>query len=386
MQQIASVGNYGAKVAILRKGTTGPFYLRWLDRETGKLRSQVTDCRVLSKAKVEALAKAHELTQDRQEEPSRTPRTPHSVVTWGRLLAWYEAEWMPLAASESERENNPRVLALWRHVLPLEDTVESLEPARLEKFVQWRKRGGFTLGAYHFKAKVSDRTVGKDLEWLRRVVNKGVQSPTLKLKYNPLSTTPIPNTPSPKRPVASVARWEALRAHADPVGSQGLFGGFLDLLRALGWRVRALCEIRLEDIDTKGWRIRKQGEVDKEGHDVWVPVSASLKPRLKALLKARRKLAVTSPWLFPKVNKPTEPWRTDYVRSRLETAERAAKLTPLDGGDFHPYRRLWARLLKDQPTGNVAAAGAWKSSRMVELYQGMVTEDEVGEVMNAIAF
>ncbi len=386
MRFIASVGTYGSKVAILQRGKGSNYYLRWLDKETKKYRLQATEYRVLTKAKVAAMAKANDLIQTTQNQPSRTPRTPKSVVTWGRLLAWYEEIWFPLASSDSERENNPRVIALWRHVLPLEEPVEQLEPAVLTRFIQQRKEGGFAVGTYQFAAKVSDRTVGKDLEWLRRVVNKGIQSPNLNVKYNPVRSVPIPDTPSPKRPVASVARWEALRARADGVGSQGLFGGFLDLLRALGWRVRALCEIRLEDIDTAAWRIRKLGEVDKEGHDVWVAVSDSLKPRLKALLKVRRTLSVQSPWLFPKPEKPAEPWSRHYARDRLGTAERAAKLKPIDGGDFHPYRRLWARLLKDQPTGNVAAAGAWRTTGMVQLYQGLVTEDEVATVMNAIAF
>jgi len=332
MRFIASVGTYGSKVAILQRGKGSNYYLRWLDKETKRYRLQATEYRVLTKAKVAAMAKANDLIQTTQNQPSRTPRTPKSVVTWGRLLAWYEEIWFPLASSDSERENNPRVIALWRHVLPLEEPVEQLEPAVLTRFIQQRKEGGFAVGTYQFAAKVSDRTVGKDLEWLRRVVNKGIQSPNLNVKYNPVRSVPIPDTPSPKRPVASVARWEALRARADGVGSQGLLGGFLDLL------------------------------------------------------KVRRTLSVQSPWLFPKPEKPAEPWSRHYARDRLGTAERAAKLKPIDGGDFHPYRRLWARLLKDQPTGNVAAAGAWRTTGMVQLYQGLVTEDEVATVMNAIAF
>lgn len=387
MKQIAAVGNYGAKVAILRrKGTSGPFYLRWRDRETGKLRSQVTDCNVLTKAKQAALAKAQELTESLPDQVSRSPRTTkQAVATWGRLLDWYELTWVPLSKSKSEQNLNPRALALWRSFLPLKDPVEELEPAMLTAFMQKRKAGGFTVGEYVYAKDVTDRTVGRDLEWLRGCVNRGIDSPTLRIRYNPLGTIKIPNTPMPKRPVATVERWEALRAQPDS-GSQGLFGGFLDLLRALGWRVRALCEIRLEDINTAAWRIRKQGMVDKEGHDVWVPVSESLKPKLEALLKARHALKVESPYLFPMVHRASDPWRIDYVRARLETAEKTAGLKPLDGGDFHPYRRLWARSLKDQPTVNVAAAGAWKTSKMVELYQGLVTEEEVASVMNTISF
>jgi hypothetical protein len=37
-----------------------------------------------------------------------------------------------------------------------------------------------------------------------------------------------------------------------------------------------------------------------------------------------------------------KPWSRWHARDLLERAEAAAELDPVDGGDFHPYRRKWA--------------------------------------------
>lgn len=41
---------------------------------------------------------------------------------------------------------------------------------------------------------------------------------------------------------------------------------------------------------------------------------------------------------------------------------RAAALAPLDGSDFHAYRRAWATARKHLPPKDVAQAGGWKST------------------------
>lgn len=370
-------------MAILRKDATGPFYMRWRDRETGQQVTRTTEHRTLTKAKAVALEKSLELAQGRAGTPEPRRRTK-GPVTWGALLDWFEKTWVPLAASEAERSYHPQALAVWRTVLPLNAAVANLEPSVIADFKQRRKAGTLQVDGFTLRAKVSERTIGRDLEWLRRVVNKGIESPSIELTVNPIKSTIIPKTPHPKRPVATAERYATLRAHADMVGGQKLFGGFLDLLRALGWRVTAVCSIRLDEIDTtsKRWKIKKRGEVDKNGVEVWVWVSEQLKPQLRALIKAREKLKVDSPWLFPKPEKPAECWQRHYVRDRLETAEKAAGLTPLDGGDFHPYRRLWGTERKHLPLVDVAKAGGWKSPRMLqELYQQVSPEDE-WQVMN----
>ena len=47
-------------------------------------------------------------------------------------------------------------------------------------------------------------------------------------------------------------------------------------------------------------------------------------------------------------------WKAALKR---EDAEAAASLAPLDGSDFHAYRRTWAMARKHLPLKDVAAAG-----------------------------
>ena len=54
----------------------------------------------------------------------------------------------------------------------------------------------------------------------------------------------------------------------------------------------------------------------------------------------------------------------------LRRAEKLAGLPKLGGGQFHPYRRLWATERKHIPIQDVAEAGGWKSIDTVQqLYQ-----------------
>ena len=66
----------------------------------------------------------------------------------------------------------------------------------------------------------------------------------------------------------------------------------MDLIEALGWRVTAICELLASDVDLLNsakaphGRIRKRGEVDKEGVDMWVPLSESARAAIDTVLRA----------------------------------------------------------------------------------------------------
>jgi hypothetical protein len=234
-------------------------------------------------------------------------------------------------------------------------------------------------------ARPSARTVGQDLEFMRRMLNwgRGVrlhresETRLVSPACRPFDGFAIPTTPRPKRPLASYDRWLAVRAVADAVHEQRLFGGFMDLVDGLGWRVTALCELWIGDVDLSArdeapyGRVRKRGEVDKEGMAMWVPLSRPLRTALRRLLTARARLGpmeASSP-LFPSVTDAASPWSRHWARMLLGRAEAAAKVPKQEGGNFHPYRRSWATARKDLPVKDVAAAGAWRTTRMVELYQ-----------------
>ena len=50
----------------------------------------------------------------------------------------------------------------------------------------------------------------------------------------------------------------------------------------------------------------------------------------------------------------------------MERAEKLAGLEPIEGGDFHPYRRAWATSRKHLPARDVAALGGWRDLRSLE--------------------
>lgn len=163
-----------------------------------------------------------------------------------------------------------------------------------------------------------------------------------------------------------------MRAKADETDPQGLFGPFLDLVESLGWRVSAICALRATDVDrgttdaTPHGRIRKRAATDKEGVEMWVPLSPAARAALDLIRE--RNPAIGDRPLFPSVRRGEEgqSWTRFYARALLERAEKAAELEPLEGGDFHPYRRKWATERKHQPTKDVAAAGGWRDLRSRE--------------------
>jgi hypothetical protein len=191
------------------------------------------------------------------------------------------------------------------------------------------------------------------------------------LEQNPIRGYPIPKNRNPKRPVATYDRHLRVRAAADPADPQGLFGPFLDLVEALGWRVSAICQLWASDVDRRSTpeaphgRLRKRGEVDKEGVAMWVPLSAASRQALDTLQERRPAIGDVPLFPMPK-SRGRPPWSRCHARWLLQRAERVAGLEPLDGGDFHPYRRAWATARKHLPIQDVAAAGGCRDLRSLE--------------------
>jgi integrase len=70
--------------------------------------------------------------------------------------------------------------------------------------------------------------------------------------------------------------------------------------------------------------------------------------------------------LFPAPQDVSKPIRRDLAAKWLLRAERLAELPKLEGGTFHPYRRLWASERKHFSDVDVAAAGGWKDTRALK--------------------
>lgn len=217
--------------------------------------------------------------------------------------------------------------------------------------------------------------------WARLVRVAGVPL----LERNPLHGYRVPTNPSPKRPLATYDRYLAVRTTADAVDLRRLFGPFLDLVEGLGWRVSAVCQLRASDFDTRQdgaapfGRIRKRGETDKEGIEMWLPMSGQV--RDAGVTAIQRSGAVGDAYLFPARRRPGQPWSRFYARSLLQRAEQAAGLSPLAGGDFHPYRRAWATARKHLPVTDVAQAGGWKSTTTLTRHYMQADEETLYAVV-----
>jgi len=250
-------------------------------------------------------------------------------------------------------------MALWQAVLgPV--TVDALTPADLDRFVRERRAGQVTVPEHALRATVSESTIGADIVFLNSVLNWAVRKARL-LRENPIAHYERPKTVNPKRPVATFDRFLAIQKVADQVDP--FFGSFLALVEALGWRVSAICHLRAEDVDRTArsdaphGRIHKRGETDKERVDMWVPLSEDGRAALD-------RLPSIGGYLFATID--GVPWTRWHARYLLERAEELAGLEPLEGSDFHAYRRKWSTERKHLPDIDVMAAGGWRDPRSLK--------------------
>jgi len=190
------------------------------------------------------------------------------------------------------------------------------------------------------------------------------------------------------------------------VGEQGLFGPFLDLVEVLGWRVSAICQLWASDIERSTsataphGRIRKRGEVDKEGVEMWVPMSEEARRALEQVQERNPAIGDTPLFPAPQGRKGRRPkgWSRWHARDLHKRAQRAAGYgfscpkcetdlgnehrecpneecehvdrLPRDPAKkllgFHAYRRKWTTERKHLSLKDVAEAGGWLDTRSLE--------------------
>lgn len=381
-----TVGGRGHAVTVFERTPGGPLYLRWWDpTATGRRKGGGTGnyrWRSLGHRDREvALAEARQLAAQLLAASEAMAR---NRITLTALFAAYEEKVSRFKKGQQPREDARRMV-LWTTFLGGETDPSEINSADLEEFVRARRAGAIKLPPPHvLKPNPTDSTIGADIVFLQSVLNWGVRARLL--ESNPVARFKRPKTKNPKRPVASYDRYLAVREKADEVDPQRLFGPFLDLIESLGWRVSAVCQIWASDIDractreAPFGRIRKRGEVDKEGVGMWVPLTETGRAAIDRILELNP--VVGNAYLFPSPKKKGRPWSRWHARDLLERAERAAGIDPQDGGDFHPYRRKWATERKHLPTKDVAAAGGWRDPRSLqESYQQIDPETLLAVVM-----
>lgn len=369
-----AVGGRGHRVTVFEREAGGTLYLRWWDgeRDNWAWRSLKHADRERGEQEARDLAASILAAVD----------TAHTGrITVAELFARYERDVTKHKKGAQPAEDRRR-MRLWQHVLGADRAVETIDVNALDTFVRERRAGRITVPSPDEKAakrrklttKPSETTIGADLIFLNAVVNWAtrttLQDGTRLLAENPIRSYRRPRTANPKRPVASYDRFLAVRAKADTVDPQRLFGAFMDIIEGLGWRVSAVCSLRGPDIDRSAHadyphgRIHRRGDADKEGHDAWVPMPKSVRDAVDAIAVIGDRALFPCP--RPKKGKPPTSWTRFHARALLARAETAAGLEPIDGGDWHPFRRAWATSRKHLPTRDVAALGGWSDLRSLE--------------------
>lgn len=308
------------------------------------------------------------------------------------LFARYEHDVTRFKKGEQPAEDRRR-MELWQTFLGSDHNLRTLDFATMNRFTQERRAGLITLppakrlaekpGKPRLGLPVSDTTIGADLAFLRAVLNWAttvtLADGSRLLEHNPIAGYSIPKNKRPRRPLATYDRYLKLKAVAEQVDPR--FGAFLDLVEALGWRVSALGQLRGEDVDRKArpgaphGRVLKRGAVDKEGVEMWVPLSSAARAALD-------RLPVLGGWLFSLPRKIDKPWTRWWATKLLRRAEQLAELEHLEHGAWHPFRRKWATERKHLPLQDVMAAGGWDDPRALQTIYQQVDDETLFAVVS----
>lgn len=377
----ATVGGYGFRVTVHERRAGGALHLRSWDSAEKRYAHQPLGHSDKERGEREARELSGALLN-----ASLTVRSPHVTVT--ELLTRYETE-VVAYKKPSHASDDKRRVALWQHLLGNREARTTDFPT-LDRFVRDRQAGRIKVAGHKLREPgkkmkngklvlaPNGTTIGADIIFLQSVFNWSLKvvlpDGSRLLSENPIRGYERPKNKNPKQPLATYDRFLKVRAKADEADSQGLFGSFLDLVEGLGWRVSAICSLQRTDIDRQrdedapNGRIRKRGETDKEEVDMWIPLSENCRQAVDLILE--RNPVIGDLYLFParrkrETDRPA-PWSRYYARDLLYRTEKLAKVTHLEGGAFHPYRRKWSTERKHLPTADVQLAGGWKDARSLE--------------------
>jgi hypothetical protein len=232
------------------------------------------------------------------------------------------------------------------------------------------------------------RAVEIDLRWLKAVLNWAnkwkLDNGRYLMRENPARGYEVPIEKNPRRPLATRDRFEALRAITDRhtmyaggrgshVRTRSYLSELLDIADGTGRRINAVCSLRFEDLRLERLPARPNGAIcwpedaDKMGYRTETPMSPQVRAAVDRVLRERPGVGRLP--LFPSPENPDTPISTRLASKWLAEAEREAGLEKQKGGQWHPYRRGWATSRKHLPAADVAAAGGWRSTDTLKLYQ-----------------
>jgi len=379
-----TLGERGCRVRIEQREPGGTFSrVTWIPEKGRSQASLRTKDRREARARGEAFLRA--LLEGE-------PAAPDKPLTLGELVTRYQQE------APAYRQNTRRTQAekrarskLLKLGLGANTRVERLTLDSIARYSELRRRGTGWPDGRETKP-VRARSVAYDLQILRAMIRWActVRKPdgTWLLPENPLRGMSIPREASPKRPVATHDRFLAVRKAVGELQDSAeseedrrtwiRLELALVLAEATGRRIGAVAGLRWDDFDFEAPTITWRAEFDKRRKEATIPVPAALAEEVRTF-RARLQ-AFDGGWLFPLETKD-RPWHRTVFDGLLRTAEKKAKVTPLEGGLWHPYRRKWATERKNLPTVDVMKAGGWADRTTMETCYQQATDAGVLEAM-----
>jgi hypothetical protein len=210
------------------------------------------------------------------------------------------------------------------------------------------------------------------------------------LSVNPVHGCTLPREKNARRPIATEERYQKLLKVAAAAEPTGRFRCVLVLARETGRRINAICQVGLRDVLTTPEQMTAalaevgqpiewathwphgaivwRSASDKLGYEGLSPLSRAAREALDAYMTRYPRVGAVP--LFQGRGKHhvwlNEPIKKEIAGYWLSRAERLAKVPRLARGGYHPWRRLWASERRHLPAQDVAAAGGWRSLKVMQ--------------------
>jgi hypothetical protein len=397
-----SEGEYGFRVRAFERPRRRSLYISYWDETQKKLvttslghadREQaINECRQLSDAL--RLGFTGQSIVTTQTNVARRPvvaqasavssESTAEAPTWEGLLDLYH-ERRGRHKKGTQPTEDLRRQKIWKAFFAQKEISgpSKLDEDAVDEFIRMRRKGELEVAGVALRKPdpdrpdedaVTPRTIEADIVYLVTVLNwatKRRQGRRL-IDENPIGLPQGLKTPEPRRPVATHDDVRDLRRVADKVDSQGLYGCFVRLHDAFGWRVTAICNIKASDVSLTPadgmpyGSIRKNPKVDKESVGQRVPLSRHARATLKRLLRIRGLAPGQDAYLFAAPKDERRPWSRWRERDLRKRAEKEAGIGPIGGS--HAVRRKWVSERKDHPIPDLMVAGGWTSQESLESY------------------
>ena len=365
-------GEWGRnRVRVFPDPKTGIFQIEW--RENGRRLTRSLGHRDWMRAKRQADEFAAGFVGPRLNGKAEAEPEP---LTLERLFDIYGEEVTP-TKGEHTRRHDRAAMAMFLGCFGRDRKPETLSQRDWDRFIRERRAGRIGPSG----RPVSDRTVERDLRFLRAVLNWAGRSRDeegrLLLEANPLRGLKPPREKNPTRVLLTATEYEALLEVSKEMDWR--FRVALVLAHETGHRIGAIRQLRWADIDFGAGVIRWRGEHEKTGYEHRTPATAGA---LAVLEEARRRNpGIGNTPLLPGERNPATCIDRGRVAKWWKKAEALAGLEPKRGRGWHSLRRKFASDLMDQPLKVLCELGGWKTAQTVLQCYQRADEDKLRKAL-----